>query len=115
MSEVRLLVTGHVKDYDSAVAVFKQVADTAAELEETLIWDFFADEDTGVLVLDETFDSENALAEYQDAVMSRGLQAALSEVSVIEHLMIIGTIENEQMNHMLESMGAIRITLLASK
>lgn len=115
MAEVRLTATGRVTDYEMAVDVFNRVSNVAAAVDGAAIWEAFADQDTGLFVVNETFTSEEAFIEYEDAVRSSGLWSAAGEVLEFERLIFFSPVEDEELNQALDSMGRITVTPVACK
>ena len=115
MAEVRLLAMGRVKDYEAAVDIMNRVSNVAAAVEGAVVWEAFADEDSGFFVLNEAFASEEAFAEYEGAVDSGGLRPVVGEALEFERLILLSTVENEHLNQVFDSMGGIRVTPVASK
>lgn len=115
MAEFRLQAMAKAKDYQAAVAVLNRVSNVAAAIGGAVVWEAFANEDTGLVVLNETFASEEAFMEYEDAVTSGGLRPLVGEALEFESLILLTPIENERLNQTLDSMGGIRVTPVASK
>ncbi|MEN8042071.1 MAG: hypothetical protein ABFR95_11270 [Actinomycetota bacterium] len=115
MAEVRLLATGRVKDYEAAVDVLGRVCDIAAAVSGAVVWEAFADEASGVFVLNETFASEEALVEYERAVDTGRLRPVIGEVMELERLVVFSAIEDEHLNQVIDSMGGIRVTPVVAK
>lgn len=113
--EVRHTATGRVKDYETAIDLFKRVSNVAAAIDGAVVWEAFADQDTGLFVVNETFTSEEAFVEYEDAVRSSGLWSAVGEVLEFERLIFFSPVEDEGLNQTLNSMGRITVTPVASK
>lgn len=116
MAEVRLTATGRVKDYRAAVDFFNRVSSVAAAIDGAVVWEAFADQDTGLFVVNETFTSEEAFVEYEDAV-SHAYSGLLdiNDVLEFERLIFFSPIEDEGLNQTLDSMGRITVTPVASK
>jgi len=115
MTEVRLLAVGRVKNYEAAVNVFRSVCNVAAAVDGAVVWETFADKETGLFVLNETFTSEEALVEYEEAVTSSGLRSAVGGALEFERLILLSPVENEALNQVFDSMGGIKVTPVTSK
>lgn len=115
MAEVRLTATGKVTDYEAAVDMFNRISDVAAAVDGAVVWEAFADRETGFFVVNETFASEEAFIEYEDAVRSSGIWSAASEVLEFERLIFFSPVEDEGLNQALDSMGRITVTPVACK
>ena len=115
MAEVRLTATGRVKDYEVAVDFFNRVSSVAAAIDGAVVWEGFADQDTGLFVVNETFTSGEAFVEYEDAVRSSGFWSAVGDVLEFERLIFFSPIEDEGLNQTLDSMGRVTVTPVASK
>jgi len=115
MAEVRLAATGRVKDYETAIDVLRRVSGVAAAVDGAVVWEAFADQDSGLFVVNETFTSEAAFIEYEDAVTSSGLRSAVGEVLEVERLIFFSPVEDEGLNQVLDSMGRVTVTPVAFK
>ncbi len=115
MAEVRLTAMGRFTDYEVAVALFDRVSSVAAAVDGAAVWEAFADRETGLFVVNETFTSEEAFLQYEDAVRSSGYWLSVGEVLDFERLIFFSPISDEGVNRSLDSMGRITLKLVASK
>ena len=115
MAEVRLTSIGRTKDFYAAVDVFNQVPKVAAAIDGAVVWEAFADHDTGPFVLNKTFASEEALVAYEDAVRSSAVWSNAGEVFEFERLILLSPVEDEGLDQVLDSKGRITVAPVASK
>jgi hypothetical protein len=115
MAEVRLTAMGRFTDYEVAVDLFARISSVAAAVDGAAVWEAFADRESGLFVVNETFTSEEAFLQYEDAVRSSGIWLSVGEVLEFERLIFFSPISDEETNRSLDAMGRITLGQVASK
>jgi len=112
MAQVRLMMTGLVRDYESAVNVFRDVSNIAATVEGAQVWEAFVDADTGLYVLIEEYVSEEAFLRYEEEVTSAGLR--MRETLATRSLVFLSSTENKTFKRRIDTWEGITVTTVAS-
>ncbi len=75
----------------------------------------FGDPETGVFVLDESWESEDALVQYEQSITQAGLRPDLESNFTLDFDFALTQIENPQIVAMMKEFGSIQATAIASK
>ena len=116
MGPVRGLSILKVKsDYQSATDVVLRSCEVARSLDGVISWEMFGHPETGVFVLDESWESEDALVQYEQSITQAGLRPDLESNFTLDFDFALTQIENPQIVAMMKEFGSIQATAIASK
>lgn len=74
-----LTVIEITSDLEQGTSVISRIADLAGRFTGVLSWEVFGDEDSGTLLLISSYESEDAVAEWEDGVTQAGLRPDIAE------------------------------------
>lgn len=114
MSEIRVVGLLRVKDAEVGVPLLKQISRIASGIEGVEVWEAFPDSETGLVYLNERFDSEETYLRYESAVDAEGLRPQVGNAFELEHLLLLSPIENERLRAGLDALGTVTVRLLAA-
>lgn len=115
MTEVRIVGTARLKDHQAAVEILNRVCDIASGVEGVKVWEAFADDESGLVYLNEWFDSEQSVLDYESAVDAEGLRPQVAEAMEFQQLIVLSPIEDERLKAAFDSLGAVTVRAVASK
>lgn len=114
MSGIRVVGLFRVTDPEVGLPLLQQIADIASDIDGVEVWEAFSDGETGLVYLNEQFDSEETYLRYESAVDAEGLRPQIGEAFELEHLLLQSPIENEQLKAHLDALGTVTVKLLAA-
>jgi len=114
MAQVRLQLTGRVKDYDAAVSAFERASEVAAAIVGAEVWEAFVDEDTGKFLLIEEYVSEEAFFKYEEEVTAAGVASRFRETLKDQSLLFLSASEDDRLNRSIDSWNGSRVSSVVS-
>lgn len=114
MSEIRVVGLFRMKDPEIGLPLLKQIAGIASGIEGVEVWEAFSDEGSGLVYLNERFDSEETYLRYESAVDAQGIRPKVGEAFELEHLLLLSPLENESLRGDLDALGTVEVQMVAT-
>ena len=110
-----LTIIGVKTDFTEGTRVISRVADLARSFAGVLTWEVFGDEASGTLILISSYESEQAIAEWEDRVTEAGLRPHMAQNLEVLSDYALTPIETEGGLAAIRAGAWIQASLVASK
>ncbi|HEY7875995.1 MAG TPA: antibiotic biosynthesis monooxygenase [Actinomycetota bacterium] len=110
MSEVRTLSVGVAKDYEAFCRFIKDQSPLLQETEPgTLLFEVFADQDSGRVVVHERYADADAFVAHVEALMDSSRLQEFTDVYELKRLTFLTKITDERVKRVAQMLGAIEV------
>ena len=114
MAQIRVVGVLQMKDRETAEPLLRRISEVASNVAGVEIWEVFSDPESGLVYLNERFESEEAFLNYERAVTEQGLRPQVRKSIEMSQLLLLSPLGSEHLKTELDAIGAIEVRLLAA-